>query len=103
MKLYRNDNINPYFNLATEQYLMDTESEDVFMLWRNDRSVIIGRNQNAYAEINHAFVEEHEMTPERCIAELRGMEKRIYRKLYAGGLSKKLYRLYEYQKENRNS
>jgi len=61
MKLYRNDTINPYFNLATEQYLMDTESEDVFMLWRNDRSVIIGRNQNAYAEINHAFVEEHDI------------------------------------------
>lgn len=59
MKLYRNDGTNPYVNLATEQYLMDTETEDVFMLWRNDRSVIIGRNQNAYAEINQSFVAEH--------------------------------------------
>ncbi len=59
MKLYINDKTDPYFNLATEQYLMESESDDVFMLWRNDRSVIIGRNQNAYAEINRSFVEEH--------------------------------------------
>ncbi len=61
MKLYRNDHTDPYFNIAAEQYLMDTETEDVFMLWRNDRAVIIGRNQNAYAEINHAFVKEHDI------------------------------------------
>lgn len=57
MKLYRNDSTDPYFNLAAEQYLLDTEDEPVFMLWRNDRSVIIGRNQNAYAEIDRAFTE----------------------------------------------
>lgn len=43
------------------------------------------------------FVKEYEMTPERYIAELHGMEKCIFRRLYAGGLSKKLYRLYEYE------
>ena len=44
------------------------------------------------------FVREHEMTPQRYIDALRGAEKLIFSKLYAGGLSKKLYRLYEYQK-----
>ncbi len=45
-----------------------------------------------------SFVKEHDMTPERYIDELCGMEKRIFRSLYAGGLSKKLYRLFEYRK-----
>ena len=59
MKIYRNENTDPYFNLASEQYLLDTEDEPVFMLWRNERSVIIGRNQNAYAETDRIFVEEN--------------------------------------------
>ena len=45
------------------------------------------------------FVEEHEMTPRNLISELKGMEKSIFEKLYAGGISKKMYRLYEYGKE----
>ena len=42
------------------------------------------------------FVKEHEMTPEHLINELKGMEKMIFRKIFAGGISKKMYRLYEY-------
>ena len=56
MRSYINDSTDPYFNLAAEQYLLDTEPEPVFMLWRNSASVIIGRNQNAYAEIDREFV-----------------------------------------------
>ena len=59
MKIYLATETDPYFNLATEQYLLDTEEDEIFMLWQNDRSIIIGRNQNAYAEINRPFVEQH--------------------------------------------
>lgn len=45
-----------------------------------------------------SFVQEHEMTPARYIDQLKGIEKRIFSKLYAGGFAKKLYRLYEYRK-----
>ena len=46
------------------------------------------------------FVCEHEMTPQKYIDQLEGMEKKIFQKLYAGSFSKKLYRLFEYRKEN---
>lgn len=43
------------------------------------------------------FVKEHEMTPRDLTEELQGLEKRIFRTLYAGKLAGKLYRLYEYR------
>ncbi|MBQ4509712.1 MAG: class I SAM-dependent methyltransferase [Clostridia bacterium] len=46
-----------------------------------------------------AFVKEHEMTPKKYIDELKGLEKLIFAKLYAGSFSKKLYRLFEYEKK----
>ena len=43
------------------------------------------------------FVKEHEITPNRLIAELKGTEKFIFQKIYGGSFAKKLYRLYEYR------
>lgn len=43
------------------------------------------------------FLREHEMTPADLIDQLQGMEKRIFRSLYAGGVAKKMYRLYEFR------
>ena len=48
---------DPAWNLAAEEYLLTQRSEPFFRLWRNADSVIIGRHQNAYAEIDLAFVE----------------------------------------------
>ncbi|MBR5313792.1 MAG: lipoate--protein ligase [Clostridia bacterium] len=59
MIIYRNNSTDAYFNLASEQYLLDTKQGDVFMLWRNDRSVIVGKNQNTYAELDVDFVEKN--------------------------------------------
>ena len=39
------------------------------------------------------------MTPQKYIDEWKGCEKFVFAKLYAGGFSKKLYRLYEYKKQ----
>ncbi len=58
MKIYHNPHTNPYFNLAAEEYLLDNTDGEIFMLWRNEPAVIIGRYQNAYAELNAAFIRE---------------------------------------------
>lgn len=56
MTIILNEHTDPYFNLASEEYLIDHTEGEVMMLWRNAPSVIIGKNQNAYAEINEPFV-----------------------------------------------
>lgn len=45
-----------------------------------------------------AFVHEHEMTPAELVDELHGMEKKVFKALYAGSIAKKMYRLYEYRR-----
>lgn len=53
---------DPEYNLASEEYLLSDQSRyngNVFMLWRNDDSVIIGKNQNTYEEINTDYVKEN--------------------------------------------
>ena len=45
-----------------------------------------------------SFLREMDMTPPCLIDQLQGMEKTVFKKLYAGSLARKMYRLYEYQK-----
>lgn len=48
------------------------------------------------------FLGEREITPPDLVAELQGLERTVFQKLYAGALSKKLYRLYEFEATGRN-
>ncbi len=59
MLCIHNKSTNPYFNLATEEYLFKNKSEDIFMLWRNEPSIIVGKHQNTLSEINYEFVREN--------------------------------------------
>lgn len=57
----RNECKDPRFNLALEEYVFynfDTSNEYV-ILWQNEPSVIIGRNQNTIEEINSKFIKEN--------------------------------------------
>ena len=58
MRIILNPHTDPAFNLAAEEYLLQTEERDVFMLWQNSPSVILGRNQNVWAEVNLPYAEE---------------------------------------------
>lgn len=45
------------------------------------------------------YAQELDLTPEDLIAQLKGMEQTLFRKVFAGSASKKLYRLYAYRKD----
>jgi len=59
---------NPYFNLASEEYLLKSFHEDVFLLYRNISSIVVGKHQNTLAEINLPFVQEREILVARRIS-----------------------------------
>ena len=61
-------NSDPYFNLAAEEYFLKNFQEDFFMLWRSRPSVVVGKHQNALAEINHEFVRLHEIPVARRLS-----------------------------------
>lgn len=63
MKYIWHDSIDPYFNLALEEWVLENLKDDIYVyLWRNDNSIIIGRNQNTAEEINQQYVEENNIT-----------------------------------------
>lgn len=59
---------NPYINLAIEEYFFSQTIDDVFMLWQNEPTIVIGKNQNAYAEINQDFVKANNIHVARRIS-----------------------------------
>lgn len=59
MKYFHLKTTDPYYNLAVEEYLLKNTEEDVFMLWQNAPTVVIGKNQNAYAEVDIAYARAH--------------------------------------------
>jgi lipoate-protein ligase A len=61
LRIVRSNSHNPYFNLAMEEYVFNTLEDDIFMLWRNDQAIIVGKNQNTVEEINVDYVKEHEI------------------------------------------
>ena len=67
MKFLILDSRDPYFNLAVEEYLFLHETDDVFMLWQNENTVVVGKNQNAYAEIKMDVAREKEIKIARRI------------------------------------
>ena len=54
-----NDNNSCFFNHAAEEYLMRKFHDEIFMLWINEPSILIGKNQNTISEINLDYVKEN--------------------------------------------
>ena len=59
MKFIRNPFNICHMNIASEEYMMTTYTEPIFYLYINRPSVIVGRNQNTYRELNQDFVEKN--------------------------------------------
>lgn len=59
MIFIKHDNTNPYINHAIEDYALNKFDDDCFILWRNERCILIGKNQNTLSEINIDYVKEN--------------------------------------------
>lgn len=52
-KIFTTDNLDPYYNLSIENWLLhreDLDKQNILFLWRNRPSIIIGRFQNPWLE-----------------------------------------------------
>ncbi len=61
MLCIKDQHTDPYFNLAAEEYVLKNISDNLFMLWRNEPSIIVGKFQNTLAEINYDFVKQNDI------------------------------------------
>ncbi len=68
MKLIINPFRDCHHNIASEEFIADNLKGEVFLLYINSPSIIIGRNQNTYSEINHKYVEENNIQLVRRIS-----------------------------------
>lgn len=64
--IYISREVDPYFNIASEYQLLSEANEEVNLyLWQNQPCVVIGRNQNIYAECNVDYLEKSHILPVR--------------------------------------
>lgn len=56
MILYIARSSDPTLNLAIEECFLREYKEDVFMLWQNDNTIVVGKNQNTLSEIDLDYV-----------------------------------------------
>ena len=59
-KTFITDTVNPYLNLAIEEYLLHEvkDGECILYLWQNRHTVVIGRNQNCWKDCKVNELEE---------------------------------------------
>jgi len=63
MKYIDSHSLDPYFNLALEEYILKNFDidEEIIFLWQNTPTIVVGHNQNTIEEINLPFVNEHKI------------------------------------------
>lgn len=68
MRCFINHVEDVFFNFAVEEYFVENYNEPVFILWKNKPNVMVGRNQNTYAEINEEFCKENNIAVVRRLS-----------------------------------
>ncbi len=62
------ENNNPFFCLAAEEYLLKNFSEDIFMIWQSEKTVVVGKHQNIMEEVNLKYVRDNAISIARRIS-----------------------------------
>lgn len=65
-----NNSTDPYFSFALEYYLMQEKNlpaDQIFMFWRTEPTLMIGRYQNTIEEINGKYAKEHNINVVRRV------------------------------------
>ncbi len=68
MRFIQNNETDPFFNLALEEYLLKEVSFESCVLWSGESSIVVGKHQNAMAEVNYSFVYENDITVARRLS-----------------------------------
>jgi lipoate-protein ligase A len=59
--IIRSDRTDAPFFHAAEDFLMDNTQKPVFMLWRAKKCILLGKNQNAWKQVNLDYIKEREI------------------------------------------
>ena len=67
MRAIQSPSTDPRFNLALEQYIFDQmpRNRSYLMLWRNDQTIVVGKHQDTFAEINADYVRANQIQVSR--------------------------------------
>ena len=67
---YQSANTDPYFNLALEDHLFarTAPGQELFLLWQNSPSVIVGKYQNTWEEVNLRFLRSRDIPVARRLS-----------------------------------
>lgn len=61
MLIIKSPTNDPYFNIASEEYILNNFTEDVFMLYINSPSIIVGKFQNTLAQLNIDYITQNQI------------------------------------------
>jgi lipoate-protein ligase A len=59
---------DPHFCLSVEEFFLKNHEEDIFMIWQSCDAVVIGKHQNALAEMNYRYIRENGIKVARRIS-----------------------------------
>ncbi|KAF0130438.1 MAG: hypothetical protein FD155_1738 [Bacteroidetes bacterium] len=68
MILIEKNSNDPYFNVAAEEFVVKHIQDEVFMLWKNNNCLVVGKHQNTIAELNYPFLHSENIPVVRRIS-----------------------------------
>jgi lipoate-protein ligase A len=68
MLFIESNSFNPYFNIASEEFLLKNFNDDIIYIYLNSPSVIIGKHQNAFAEVDYLYLKKNNIDLVRRIS-----------------------------------